>query len=157
MGCFFGGSSVPRSGTEHSEITNYKLPITNRRHRGFTLLELMVVVSIIIILISMAVPSYQQHVRRAREAVLREDLYQMRNAIDQYSLDKLRAPQSLDDLVSAGYLREVPVDPFTSSRDTWLVVQEDVLLSVDQNQPGITDVRSGSSLSSSDGSPYSSW
>ena len=117
----------------------------------------MVVVSIIIILISMAVPSYQQHVKRAREAVLREDLYQMRNAIDQYSLDKLRAPQSLEDLVSAGYLREVPVDPFTSSRDTWLVVQEDVVLSVDQNQPGISDVHSGSPMAASDGSPYSTW
>lgn len=124
---------------------------------GFTLLELMVVVSIIVILISMAVPSYQQHVKRAREAVLREDLYQMRSAIDQYSLDKLRAPQSLEDLVSAGYLREVPVDPFTSSRDTWLVVQEDVVLSVDQNQPGISDVHSGATVASSDGSPYSSW
>src|SRR5574341_398073 len=146
---------VSRFGADDPAITNYKLPITNRRHRGFTLLELMVVVSIIIILISMAVPSYQQHVRRAREAVLREDLYQMRNAIDQYSLDKLRAPQSLDDLVSGGYLREIPVDPFTQSRDTWLVVEEDVVLSVDQNQPGISDVRSGSTLTSSDGSPYS--
>ena len=117
----------------------------------------MVVISIILILLSLAVPSYQQHVKRAREAVLREDLYQMRNAIDQYSLDKLRAPQSLDDLVSAGYLREIPLDPFTSSRDTWLVVQEDVVLSVDQNQPGITEVHSGSTLAASDGSTYSSW
>lgn len=132
--------------------------IADRRSAlGFTLLELMVVVSIIIILISFAVPSYQQHVQRAREAVLREDLYQMRQAIDQYSLDKLRAPQSLEDLVSAGYLREVPLDPFTSSRDTWVVVQEDVVLSVDQNQPGISDVHSGSTMSASDGSPYSSW
>ena len=81
----------------------------------------------------------------------------MRNAIDQYSLDKLRAPQSLDDLVSAGYLREVPLDPFTSARDTWVLVQEDVVLSVDQNQPGISDVHSGSTLAASDGSPYSSW
>jgi len=151
-------------------ILAYRLPLTTRSARnrqseignrkstrGFTLLELMVVVSIIIILISVAVPSYQQHVRRAREAVLREDLYQMRSAIDQFSLDKLRAPQSIDDLVSAGYLREVPLDPFTSSRDTWVVVQEDVMLSVDQNQPGITDVHSGSSMAASDGSPYSSW
>ena len=130
---------------------------TGDRTRGFTLLELMVVVSIIIILISVAVPSYQQHVQKAREAVLREDLYQMRQAIDQYSLDKLRAPQSLSDLVSAGYLREVPPDPFTSSRDTWVVVQEDVVLSVDQNQPGISDVHSGSAMAASDGSAYSSW
>ena len=124
---------------------------------GFTLLELMVVISIILILLSFAVPAYQQHIRKAREAVLKEDLYQMRSAIDQYSLDKLRAPQSLEDLVSAGYMREVPVDPFTNTRDTWVVVQEDVVLSVDQNQPGISDVRSGAAIASSDGSLYSTW
>ena len=125
--------------------------------RGFTLLELMVVISIILILLSFAVPAYQQHIKKAREAVLREDLYQMRSAIDQYSLDKLRAPQSLEDLVSAGYLREVPLDPITNSRDTWVVEQEDIVLSVDQNQPGISDVHSGAALASSDGSLYSSW
>ena len=125
--------------------------------RGFTLLELMVVISIILILLSFAVPAYQQHIRKAREAVLREDLYQMRSAIDQYSLDKLRAPQSLDDLVSAGYLREVPLDPITNSRDTWTLEQEDVVLSVDQNQPGISDVHSGAAVASSDGSLYSTW
>ncbi|MGH9492328.1 MAG: type II secretion system protein [Terriglobales bacterium] len=150
------GASAPR----RTRLLERALAQESQGHksaRGFTLLELMVVVSIIIILISVAVPSYQQHVKMAREAVLREDLYQMRMAIDQYSLDKLRAPQSLDDLVSAGYLREVPLDPFTSSRDTWLVVQEDVVLSVDQNQPGISDVHSGSTLAASDGSAYSSW
>ena len=136
---------------------NQKRETRNRIARGFTLLELMVVISIIIILISVAVPSDQEHVRKAREAVLREDLFQMRQAIDQYSLDKLRAPQSLEDLVSAGHLREVPLDPFTSSRDTWVVVQEDVVLSVDQNQPGISDVHSGSTMAASDGSAYSSW
>ncbi len=139
-------------------MSNRKSKIGNRQSfRGFTLLELMVVMSIIIILISIAVPSYQQHVKRAREAVLREDLYQMRNAIDRYSLDKLRAPQSLEDLVAARYLREVPLDPFTNSRDTWTVVQEDVVLSVDQTQPGITDVHSGSTMAASDGSAYSAW
>jgi len=117
----------------------------------------MVVISIILILLSFAVPAYQQHIRKAREAVLKEDLYQMRSAIDQYSLDKLRAPQSLDDLVSAGYLREVPVDPFTNSRETWVVEQEDVVLSVDQNQPGISDVHSGAAVASTDGSLYSVW
>jgi len=125
--------------------------------RGFTLLELMVVISIILILLSIAVPAYQQHIRKAREAVLREDLYQMRSAIDQYSLDKLRAPQSLEDLVSAGYLREIPADPITNSRDTWVLEQEDVVMSVDQNQPGISDVRSGAAVASSDGSLYSTW
>ena len=137
---------------------NRQSEIGNRKsRRGFTLLELMVVISIILILLSFAVPAYQQHIRKAREAVLKEDLYQMRSAIDQYSLDKLRAPQSLEDLVSAGYMREVPVDPFTNTRDTWVVVQEDVVLSVDQNQPGISDVRSGAAIASSDGSLYSTW
>jgi general secretion pathway protein G len=139
-------------------LSNRQSKIGNRRSRlGFTLLELMVVISIILILFSIAVPAYQQHLRKAREAVLKEDLYQMRQAIDQYSLDKLRAPQSLEDLVSAGYLREVPVDPFTNSRDTWVVEQEDVVLSVDQNQPGISDVHSGAAVTSTDGSPYSTW
>jgi general secretion pathway protein G len=136
---------------------NEKRETRNRILRGFTLLELMVVISIILILLSFAVPAYQQHIKKAREAVLREDLYQMRSAIDQYSLDKLRAPQSLEDLVSAGYLREVPLDPITNSRDTWVVEQEDIVLSVDQNQPGISDVHSGAALASSDGSLYSSW
>lgn len=139
-------------------MSNRQSKIGNRQSiLGFTLLELMVVISIILILLSFAVPAYQQHVRKAREAVLKEDLFQMRQAIDQYSLDKLRAPQSLDDLVSAGYLREVPVDPFTNSRQTWTVEQEDVVLSVDQNQPGISDVHSGAAIASTDGSLYSTW
>jgi general secretion pathway protein G len=151
-------SARPRPFQRAHPAPDRRSPIADRRWaRGFTLLELMIVISIILILLSFAAPAYQQHVKRAREAVLREDLFQMRQAIDQYSLDKLRAPQSLEDMVSAGYLREVPVDPFTSSRETWVVVQEDVVLSVDQNQPGITDVHSGSTLASSDGSAYSSW
>ena len=124
---------------------------------GFTLLELMVVVSIIIILTAVSVPSYQQHVKMAREAVLREDLYLMRMAIDRYALDKLRAPQSINELVTAGYLGEIPRDPFTNSRETWVAIQEDVAQSFDQTQPGISDVHSGSALRASNGSPYSSW
>jgi general secretion pathway protein G len=125
--------------------------------RGFTLIELVVVISIIMILISIAVPIYSQSIKRAREAVLRQDLFAMRSLIDQYTMDKSKAPQSLDDLVQAGYLKEIPKDPFTDSRDTWQVAQEDYLTSVDQNQPGISDVHSGSSLTGSDGTPYSSW
>ena len=128
-----------------------------RRARGFTLIELMVVISIILILISTALPIYNQSIIRAKEAVLKQDLFTMRSVIDQYTLDKSKAPQSLDDLVQAGYLKEVPKDPFTDSRDTWQVEQEDILQSVDQTQPGISDVHSGSNLSSSDGTPYSSW
>jgi general secretion pathway protein G len=125
--------------------------------RGFTLIEMMIVISMILILVSIAIPLYQQSIRRAREAVLRDDLFTMRSAIDQFTLDKQRAPQSLDDLVQAGYLREVPLDPMTSTRDSWVVVSEDVMQSIDQTQPGITDVHSGSDQSALDGSAYSSW
>ncbi len=124
--------------------------------RGFTLVELMIVISIILILVSIAVPIYNQSVVRAREAVLKDNLYTMRSLITQFTLDKKRAPQSLEDLVSAGYVREIPAD-ITGARDTWVVVEEDVMLSVDQTQPGIIDVHSGSELISSEGTPYSSW
>ena len=127
------------------------------RQRGFTLIELMIVISIILILVSIAAPIYSSSILRAREAVLKDDLFTMRSVISQYTLDKQRAPQSLDDLVSAGYIKQVPIDPMTNARDTWTVDQEDVLLSVDQQQPGISDVHSGSSATSSDGTPYSSW
>ncbi len=125
--------------------------------RGFTLIELMVVISIILILVSVAVPIYSQSILRAREAVLRQNLFTMRTSIDQYSMDKERAPQSLDDLVQAGYLREIPTDPITNSRDTWQPVQEDYMESIDQQQPGITDVKSGASGVGSNGVPYSEW
>ncbi len=131
--------------------------LRRKNSRGFTIIEMMVVISIILILISMAVPIYNQSILRAKEAVLRQDLFAMRSAIDQYTMDKSKAPQSLQDLVQGGYLREVPKDPFTDSRDTWQTVQEDVLLSVDQNEPGITDVHSGSNLTGSDGTAYSTW
>ncbi|HXZ79373.1 MAG TPA: prepilin-type N-terminal cleavage/methylation domain-containing protein [Terriglobales bacterium] len=127
------------------------------RQRGFTLIELMVVISIILILISVAVPIYNQSIVHAREAVLKQNLFTLRSCIDQYSLDKQKAPQSLDDLVQAGYLKEIPMDPFTNARDTWQVDQEDVLLSVDQSQPGITDVHSGSSATGTDGTAYNTW
>ena len=125
--------------------------------RGFTLIELMVVISIILIVISTALPIYNQSIVRAREAVLRQDLFAMRSVIDQYTLDKGKAPQSLQDLVQAGYLKEIPKDPFTDSNDSWSVEQEDVLLSVDQDEPGISDVHSGATGNGSDGTPYSSW
>lgn len=125
--------------------------------RGFTLIELMIVVSIILILISMAVPIYSTSILRAREAVLRNNLFTMRTLINQYTMDKEKAPQSLEDLVTAGYLKQIPVDPFTGSRDSWVVEQEDILMSVDQTQPGITDVHSGSDQTSSEGTPYNTW
>lgn len=127
-----------------------------RSQQGFTLLELIVVISIILILVSIAIPNYVQSMRRAREAVLRQDLFSLRVSIDQYTLDKQQAPQSLDDLVSAGYLRSVPKDPITNEAN-WVADQCDSYMSIDQSQTGLCDVHSASDLQSSEGTPYSSW
>lgn len=128
-----------------------------RGEQGFTLIELMIVMVIIGILAAIAVPMYVQSVRHAREAVLREDLRTLRSAIDSYTVDKQKAPQTLDDLVEAGYIKSLPVDPFTHRSDTWVPGQDDTLQSIDQTEPGINDVHSGAQEASSDGSAYSSW
>jgi general secretion pathway protein G len=125
--------------------------------QGFTLLELMIVMVVIGILAAIAIPSYMSSVRSAKEAVLREDLHAMRAAIDSYTVDKQKAPTQLDDLVQAGYLKVMPTDPFTLRSDTWVPVQEDTLMSLDQTQPGIDDVHSGAQMSAADGSSYSTW
>jgi general secretion pathway protein G len=125
--------------------------------RGFTLIELMIVISIILTLIAIAVPMYEQSVRRAKEAVLRQDLKTMRDQIDNYTMDKEKAPQSLQDLVDANYLRKIPKDPFTNSTETWQAESTDTLQSLEQTEPGVSDVHSGSSEIGSDGTPYSSW
>jgi general secretion pathway protein G len=127
-----------------------------RQQRGFTLIELIIVCAMISILLGIMVPVYKIHVLHANEAVLKEDLYHMRTAIDQYTQDKGKAPQALDDIVTAGYLHAIPKDPFTRATD-WQTVQEDVLTSIDQTQPGISDVKSASNLISSEGTAYSSW
>jgi len=127
------------------------------RQRGFTLIELMVVISIIVILMSVAIPRYQASILRARETVLRDDLYTLRSVIDQYTLDKQKAPQSLQDVVDAGYLKQLPKDPFTNSSETWVPITDDSIMSPDQSQPGIIDVHSGSDQNSSEGTAYSSW
>jgi general secretion pathway protein G len=124
---------------------------------GFTLVELMIVMLIIAVLLALAVPKYTSSVKQAKEAVLKEDLHVLRGAIDAYTVDKQKAPQSLDDLVSAGYIKSIPEDPFTHRADSWQPVMTDTLRSVDQTEPGIDDVHSGSTESSSEGQPYSSW
>jgi general secretion pathway protein G len=126
------------------------------RSFGFTLLEMMIVISIILILMAVALPIYNQSIVRSREAVLRQDLFQLRSLISQYTLDKQKAPQSLDDLVQGGYLKVIPKDPMTNEAN-WEVVQEDILLTVDQQDPGINDVHSASSAMASDGMAYSTW
>lgn len=132
--------------------------MSHRAHqRGFTLIELMVVISIMVILMSVAIPRYQSSILRARETVLRDDLYTLRSVIDQYTLDKQKAPQALQDLVDSGYLKTLPLDPFTNSRESWVPVTDDSIMSPDQSQPGIIDVHSGSDQKSSEGTAYSAW
>ena len=123
---------------------------------GFTIIELMIVISIILILIGIAAAKYDQVVLRSKEAVLKTDLRTMRDAIDNYTLDKQAAPQSVDDLSQAGYLREVPVDPMTRAKD-WVPQYDSVVLSPEQSTTGMVDVHSNSARVSSDGRPYSEW
>jgi general secretion pathway protein G len=126
-------------------------------NRGFTLIELMIVISLILILVSVALPAYNQSILRARESVLKQNLFSLRSVISQYTLDKQKAPQSLEDLVSAGYFKQLPTDPMTGRNDSWVVDEEEALISVDQQETGIYDVHSGSSGVGSDGTAYSSW
>ena len=116
----------------------------------------MIVIIIMGILLSIAIPIYNQSIVRARESVLHNDLFELRHLIYQYTLDKQKAPQSLDDLVSAGYIKQVPKDPMTNEAN-WEPQQEDVLLSVDQQDPGIDDVHSASTAMSTEGTPYNTW
>ena len=132
--------------------------MSNRRAQsGFTLIELMIVMAIIGILITLAIPSFVGAVRHAREAALKEDLQTMRTAIDTYTMDKQKGPQSLDDLIQDGYLRAIPEDPMTRSKDTWVTDSSDSMVSLDETEPGIIDVHSGSTETGTDGQLYSSW
>lgn len=124
---------------------------------GFTLLELMIVLTIIGILVGIAIPMYQSVVLRSKETVLKANLHALREAIDQFTADKKKAPQSLEDLVDAGYFREVPEDPITQTSDSWETVTDTTIAAPDQSESGVTDVRSGSTAISSEGTAYSTW
>jgi len=129
----------------------------DRSSRGFTLLEMLVVIAMIMILATIAAGQYQKSVLRAREATLKQDLFVMRQAIQQYTLDKEAAPASLDDLVQAGYMQAIPTDPLTRTKD-WQVDSEDILLSPEQTASGITDVHSlAEGVSPFENTPYNSW
>ncbi len=153
------GNSISNFGFRISDLnavpTNSQFAIRNSQSRGFTLLELMIVISIIIILVSVALPQFQKTIMHARETVLKDDLHKMREMIDQYAADKGKLPQSLDDLVSAGYMRELPKDPITDNKD-WAIATGDDPYST-QGGTGVTDVHSASGDVSSEGTPYSEW
>ena len=131
--------------------------LLRRRELGFTMIEMMIVMAIIVILVSLAVPQYQKAIVRSKESVLKNNLFTLRQVIDEFTFDKKKAPQALADLVASGYLREIPIDPITGSNDTWHVTNEDALQAVDQTEPGIFDVKSGSDKTGLDGTPYADW
>jgi general secretion pathway protein G len=134
--------------------------IGNRRlanRSGFTLIELMIVMAIVVILIATAIPQYQKALVRAKESVLKNNLFTIRMMIDEYSYDKQKAPQTLQDLVQEGYLREVPRDPISGNNSSWRTIMEDATQATSSTEPGIWDVRSGSDKTSLEGTPYSEW
>jgi general secretion pathway protein G len=128
-----------------------------KHEAGFTLVELMIVMAIIGVLAMVAVPKYITAIKHAKEAVLKEDLHTLRAAIDSYTMDKQKAPQALDDLIQDGYLKVVPVDPMTNSNTTWVTDTSDTMHSLDETDPGIDDIHSGSDEPGSDGQPYNTW
>lgn len=138
-----------------TKAINPQSAIRSPQSRGFTLLELMIVITIIIILAAIVLPQYQRTILVTREAVLRDDLYKMRTLIDQYSADKQKLPQSLDDLVSGGYMRELPKDPMTGQTDWTVVTGEDP--NSNNSEQGVIDVHSASTDTSSEGTPYNEW
>jgi general secretion pathway protein G len=133
------------------------MQIGKKTRAGFTLIELMIVMAIVVILIATAIPQYQKSLIRAKESVLKNNLFTIRMMIDEYSYDKQKAPQTLQDLVQEGYLREIPRDPLTGNSSSWRTIQEDATQATSSAEPGIFDVRSGSDKTSLEGTPYSEW
>ena len=127
------------------------------RRRGFTLLELMIVLVLISILVGIAIPMYRTLILRSRESTLKVNLHSLREVIDQYTADKKKAPQTLQDLVDSGYFRELPLDPMTGQRDTWTADFDTSVSVSDQTETGITNVHSGSNGMSTEGTSYSTW
>ena len=131
--------------------------IRHRWQRGFTLIELMVVMAIISVLLAIALPIYSKSITRAKESVLKHNLFSMRQAIDEYTIDKQKAPETLQALVTDGYLRQLPQDPITNSDQTWRVIMEDTPVGGSTASPGVFDVKSGSDKTALDGTLYSDW
>jgi general secretion pathway protein G len=152
------GFSPVGTTTSNMLLAGDKSRTLHRRHlsRGFTMLELMIVISIMMILMAVAVPAYQHHVTESREAVLKQNLYTLDRVIEAFRLDQKQSPQSLDDLVSKGYLHQVPIDPMTGKAD-WTTEPEDLETAVDPQQPGIGRVHSASSGTALNGEAYSTW
>jgi general secretion pathway protein G len=129
----------------------------SRKRRGFTLIEMLIVISLILIMMAVVVPMYKQSILKARETTLRGDLFTLRRTIDEYTYDKKKAPKSLDDLVAEHYIREIPKDPMTKDANWQVTDETDVMQTLDQLEPGIDDVHSSSNLTSTEGTAYSSW
>lgn len=145
-----------RSGFRETRSRARRFTRAGGGERGFTLMELVIVMTVIAILLAVAIPVYITHIQRAREVVLKQDLDEMRRAIEKFRVDKERAPATLDELVTAGYLRSVPIDPITKTADSWQVEMETDAPSPDA-APGIANVRSGAEGSDSTGKPYSEY
>ena len=130
---------------------------TRSGNRGFTIIELMIVMAIVATLVAIAAPIYQKTIIRSKETVLKQNLFSIRICIDEYTYDKGKAPQSLQDLVTEGYLKQIPMDPMTGTNQTWRIINEDAATTVNQTEPGIFDIRSGSEKKSLEDTPYSEW
>lgn len=148
---------IPSGEAVAKAAVNPAAPLPNRRRFGFTFIELMIVMAIIAVLMAVALPKYTRSITRSKESVLKNNLFTLRTVIDEYTYDKQKAPQTLQDLVSDGYLRQIPIDPMTGNAESWRLIMEDAGNTVNQTQPGIFDVRSGAEGTSLEGTPYSEW